>query len=517
MAKPKRRPQISLRMLLLVVTLVCIAFAYHHRFRRQHLAANQLVTSNNAKISYHASAIAWLPWIGDKLCDVEAVDLSHCRIDSDSLKLLLRFPNLNRLYLARTRVEDDDLSIIAKLRNLQRLALWHTNITGRGIGKLVALKRLRALDVHGTQLTESCLASLAELGQLRELKYDFNRYSDRGLALLASMPNRPLGELRCQGITNAGLQSLKLIAPSNYRITRLQECDISDDSLLALTDGREPLPVGPEFHVRKCLLSDRTLVALPWDTLTDVRFIDTDVTFDAVVRIVGDRFKFLVIGERGYILAENYQWSLGRGYAPDGLSVWMGHDPTELSRKQIGTLTSLTSVFLNRKQPAKDLLADLSQHQGLTAFEMSSAPAQTAVIEQIANWQNLRHARLNCCNPRTIFDIRPLVKLKRLQRLEFYCTPFGDQALETVGQIRGLRELKLSSANKILGPGLKQLRNLQHLELLEIQSSANWDAWFDDLMSLDHIERIRLIDVKLNDANLRAFESKPGRDHVSWN
>jgi len=124
---------------------------------------------------------------------------------------------------------------------------------------------------------------------------------------------------------------------------------------------------------------------------------------------------------------------------------------------------------------------------------------------------------IDTCNPETIFDIRPLVKLKKLQRLEFSCTPFGDQALETVGQIRGLRELKLSSANKILGPGLKQLRNLEHLELLEIQSSAKWDAWFDDLMSLDHIERIRLIDVKLNDANLRGFESKPGGDHVSWN
>ncbi len=503
-------------MMLVIVTAACIALAYDQRFRRQHQAADYLAEAAGAKITYYRSPVGWLPGIGDKLRDVQAVDLSHCRVDSDSVKLLLHFPRLQRLYLARTNVDDKDLAVVAELRHLERLALWHTKITDRGVAKLVSLKKLQVLDAHGTSLTENSLESLSKLKRLREVKYDFNQFSDRGLGFLPAMPNRPLGELWCRSATDAGIQSLGQIDSKHYRITRLLGSDISDAALLKLAPDGQTLPVGPVLHVRDCPATDRLLDALPWDRLTDVRFSETKVTFDAVAEIVGDRMGVLVIGENGYELAEGRDWESSRCFAPTGLSIWMDGDPTQLTSQQIAKLKNLQGVVLARQQSAGDLLVHLAQHPGLTHFKMTSVPTGTAVIEQISDWKGLRYAYISCCNPPTAFDIRPLAKLEQLRWLLFTCTPFGDDGFETLGKMSQLRVLRMTSADKVQGPGLKHLRNLQHLERFKIQSRANWDASFDHLMALQHVKRIELIDVKMSDANLKAFNDRRGWEHDTW-
>lgn len=112
--------------------------------------------------------------------------------------------------------------------------------------------------------------------------------------------------------------------------------------------------------------------------------------------------------------------------------------------------------------------------------------------------------------------MQPLAKLQKLRRLEFYCTPFGDEALESFGKISQLQELKISAGNKIQGPGLKHLKNLKHLKMLVIQSKANWDASFEHLMALGHVDRIRLINVGLSTENLKTYDAIPGRSHIVW-
>lgn len=155
----------------------------------------------------------------------------------------------------------------------------------------------------------------------------------------------------------------------------------------------------------------------------------------------------------------------------------------------------------------------LRQHD-LQYFEMVSVPAGTPVIEQIADWKQLREAIINCCNPRTNIDIRALAKLQHLHRLVFRCAPFGDDAFETLGRLHQLRELDMSGASNVKGPGLRHLQKLMHLERLRLQSSANWDASFDLLMSLDHVEYIDLISVRLSESHVRDFEAIDGRDHI---
>ncbi|NND96331.1 MAG: hypothetical protein HKN47_03255 [Pirellulaceae bacterium] len=152
----------------------------------------------------------------------------------------------------------------------------------------------------------------------------------------------------------------------------------------------------------------------------------------------------------------------------------------------------------------------------MTRFYMGSGPADTAVIEQIAQWPHLRYAHLNCCNPRTDFDLRPLVTLTELEELEFYCTPFGDEGLETLGEIQSLRMLKLSAAHQVQGNGLKYLRDLKNLTTLEIQSRANWDAHFDDLRSLTQVKELLLIDVRLSEDHVKQLESIDRWNRVVW-
>ena len=516
MAKTKRKSffQISLRMMLVLVTLACLAFAYDRRFGRQHRAAAQLLGAK-AKVTYHPSSVGWLPVIGEQLRDVQAVDLSHCRVDDESLQALLCFPRIERLYLARTNVDRLDLPLISRLRTLKRLALWGTGIHNRGFDQLAALQNLQALDVHDTRLSESALETFAKMPLLRELKYDFNRYSDRGLELLAEMPARRIGEVQCEKITRAGLQSLGKIDRNNYRITRLIDADIIDDDLLALAND-QPLPVGPPLQVVRCPITDRVLNALPWDELTDVRFIDTSVTFDAIADVMGDDVRVFSIGERGYRLVKQWNWVNNYRWEPVGLSVWIEQDPANLTAEQLARLPNLESVYLDRKRPAGNLLVDLRNHAKITHFEMQSVPANTPVIEQISQWNNLQKAKINCCNPRTVFDISPLAKLQELRILKFSCTPFGDEAFETFGQLPELRELDMTSARNVKGPGLKHLQKLKHLQYLRVQSRANWDAAIEELMSLDHVKRITLIDVDLSKENLERFEAERWWSHLEW-
>ena len=57
---------------------------------------------------------------------------------------------------------------------------------------------------------------------------------------------------------------------------------------------------------------------------------------------------------------------------------------------------------------------------------------------------------------------------------------------------------------------------VEGLDRVRIQSNANWDASIDELMSLEHIQRINLVDVKLSEANLRRFELREGWWHKEW-
>ncbi|NND96330.1 MAG: hypothetical protein HKN47_03250 [Pirellulaceae bacterium] len=120
---------------------------------------------------------------------------------------------------------------------------------------------------------------------------------------------------------------------------------------MALSENGNDLPVGKAFQIVNCPISDRVLDALPLSTMTDVRFINTEVSFDAVADRVGDSFEVLVLGERGYGLTQGWDWTSHRGWAWDGLKIWIEQDPTELTAAQLARLPNLNSVRVDRKKP----------------------------------------------------------------------------------------------------------------------------------------------------------------------
>ena len=507
--------QISLRMLLVIVTLVGLALAYNQRFRRQQLVAQQLLDAK-AKITYHQPYVSFLPtWVNDKLREVEAVDLSHQQLDEDLLRLLVKLPRLERLYLARTSVQDKHMKIIARLKNVKRLALWHTGITRRSMEYFPALENLEVLDVHGTRLPERSLEHFAKLKSLKKLIIDIETVTDDELKFLPDVPPMDLGDIRCTNVSDDGLRYLQKLDPSNFRITKIRNSSLTDEGLLALKDALGTMPIGPKFDVDGCPLTDRIVPALPWDRLTDVRFSRTEISFDAVAKTVGDRMKVLVISHTQMGMAEDWDWSLGRGWASKGLGIWMDQDPTALAKTQWMQLPNLNGIYLAATRPLNHLLDQFQDHR-IENVEMGDVPRDTPVIEQIARWKHLKVAVLNCCNPRTKFDIAPLTNLQELQELTFHCTPFGDEGLAVIGNLSALRKLSITSGHLIVGSGLVHLKKLSHLKELEIQSKANWDESFDDLMSLDQVKRFKLIDIGLNQSHLQQFESRRGWWHTTW-
>ena len=59
------------------------------------------------------------------------------------------------------------------------------------------------------------------------------------------------------------------------------------------------------------------------------------------------------------------------------------------------------------------------------------------------------------------------------------------------------------------------LRELEHLDLLHFQGRNDWNSAIDDVMSLQNINRIHLISVKLTDENVQRFEEGKGRSHIN--
>lgn len=87
-----------------------------------------------------ASNIAWL-------------DLGDSQVTDESLKLIGRMPELERLHLEKTAVTDAGLAHLAGLTNLEYLNLYETKITDAGLAPLHGLPKLRKLYLWQTAVT----------------------------------------------------------------------------------------------------------------------------------------------------------------------------------------------------------------------------------------------------------------------------------------------------------------------------------------------------------------------------
>ena len=214
MSFPRRWFQFSLRTLLVLVTIGCIAggwwinraFQQRTAVRRFYeLTANRpdshgdsLVTMgyrHQGKDQYYKPIIPKsLHWLRDMIgeeCfgEVTGVQILDTPATNDDLKHLAVLPNVERLWLARTKVTDEGMPLVTVCPKLKFIGLDELPITDAGIAHLVALQDLESLSLSGTKLTDAGLEHLARLPRLKELWLRNTAITDAGYQKLqAALP-----------------------------------------------------------------------------------------------------------------------------------------------------------------------------------------------------------------------------------------------------------------------------------------------------------------------------------------
>ena len=272
--KPKRRwLKLSLRTLLILLTIGCIWLGWTVNRARQQRAAVEWVTEIGGKIYYdfetdqdgypsrkpgRPPGPAWLrDWVGvDYLATVEGVAFSSTnRLDDISpLGTLVR---LRYLHLDRTNV--GNIEPLASLTQLASLSLERTKV--RDLSPIANLRKLRRLNLsNNAQITD--VEPLAKLSNLQDL--DLSKTGVRDVEFLGNLRN---------------LKSLKLNSTSVADISPLKDLVQLGYVNLGYTNVREIEPLGSLVRITYLDLGCTYVSSIePLGNLTQLKHLDLKFT-----------------------------------------------------------------------------------------------------------------------------------------------------------------------------------------------------------------------------------------------
>jgi len=140
---------------------------------------------------------------------------------------------------------DPDLVTLSKLLHLQSLKLEECDVSEEGLSAVSALHELSALSLvrlHQFRygggfpgLKDSCLVPLQGLTQLEQLSLSGNRITDKGLELIAHLPNLSTLDLDATDVTDAGLVSLQSM--KNLKSIRLGGTRVTPEGVKRLQEA----------------------------------------------------------------------------------------------------------------------------------------------------------------------------------------------------------------------------------------------------------------------------------------
>jgi hypothetical protein len=236
------RLRISLRTLLVVMAVLCVAFAYlamQWRSAKRQEAAAAAVRSvggawgfdyslkNYGPDSSSPKQATWVPeWLRERLGrhffeTVRQVSFGNPHLDpkrpktpDDALELLQQFPGLRQFELLRSDITDRALEQLEHCPEMHYLSFWDNKyITPETMKTVKKLRRLHTLYSDGTLNSEEGIAHLKELPQLRELLIgDFREEStitNAALKHIGEMKSLHLLSIYSASVTDEGLVHLE--------------------------------------------------------------------------------------------------------------------------------------------------------------------------------------------------------------------------------------------------------------------------------------------------------------------
>ena len=196
------RPRISLRVLLIVFTLVAVWLGFLvARARQQRAALDSLDAAlvmwdyqlpdgnfNRWDVDAQPPYPEWLRRVtgNDMLGNVRGVAMVSPS-NQTSLELLSALPEIELLNLTGSQLNDDQLLHVARLRKLKVLNLDMTTIGDRGVSHLAEMESLVVLSLVSTNVSDAGLVHFRGMKQLRKLDLEGTAVTDEGVAELTAI------------------------------------------------------------------------------------------------------------------------------------------------------------------------------------------------------------------------------------------------------------------------------------------------------------------------------------------
>jgi hypothetical protein len=243
-APAKRRPRwfrFSLRMLLVIVTVLCVWLGVKVNAARRQKAAVEAFLKAGGSFSYDYETVqvrvdpdrlAGVPnavppepqWMrvcfGDDLFHsvVEFILVSHEISQADFSKLngapdvwYLIFTDLKIIDSSGNArpIGDDELKIIGRLAQLRRLILCKCDVHASGLESLVSLRHLRDLDLNGSRADDLAVEPIGRMKSLKVLRLAGTQITDAGLKKLHDLSKVGFLDLVDTAVSDASLNELK--------------------------------------------------------------------------------------------------------------------------------------------------------------------------------------------------------------------------------------------------------------------------------------------------------------------
>lgn len=282
---------------------------------------------------------------------VIGVDLSGASLTDDDLRVLGRFPNLQKLDLSNTQISDAALKHLSDQCPLQLLWLNYTQVTDEGLAHVADLTTLKSLGLTGTRIRDNGLAHLTRLNELEYLLLSQNEITDAGLEHLTALGSLEGISLIRTRVTREGVGRLKQALP-NCQI-------VADAAKEQQQDARPPVTAPPVLPAPEAADEQN-------DIDNELQSLRAVPVIEAIVQGVRHPRKLAVPAEAGRILA--------------------GAADPEAQQKLLKLLRVLLSDPLALNRLGKHYLADSRWEEALTVFDaaMLIAPNETTVRYHLA-------------------------------------------------------------------------------------------------------------------------------------
>lgn len=229
--KKKGRRKISLRGLLVLVTLIAIGSGYlasWHRKARAKAHAVEKLQSKGADVYWNVNKVPrWLVRTFGEEYFGEVDSISHYGATDEDLTALRTFRSVTFLRLINATITDDGLEDIMHFRDLQYLDLGSPNITCKGLRRLTRFRHLTSLSLVDTNARGPGLVTLAGIDCLADIVVQDSSFDDDDLFQLHRVP-----QLRNILVYNSSVSGKGILALSK----RLPDCNVSATTSRWLTE-----------------------------------------------------------------------------------------------------------------------------------------------------------------------------------------------------------------------------------------------------------------------------------------